>query len=246
MALPWLLRMRWLDLLFAHWPVPADEVRRLLPPDPDLEIDLFEGAAWLGVVPFTMTDVSARGLPAMPRLSTFPEVNVRTYVRYRGLPGVWFLSLDARSRPTVLGGRLVFHLPYHYAEMTARRRGDTVDYRSERPRARDGAGERARFLARYGAVGPPAPTSPPAPDGGPAQPTFDDWSTVRMRLFAADRRGGIWRTEIEHDPWPLQPAEATIDADGLVAAAGLTLPAVDPILRFSARLDVHGWPPVRA
>jgi uncharacterized protein YqjF (DUF2071 family) len=242
MPLPWLLRMRWLDLLFAHWPMPPDDLRRLLPTDPDLELDLFDGTGWLGVVPFTMSDVSARGMPAIPRFSTFPELNVRTYVRYRGLPGVWFLSLDARSRPTVLGGRLVFHLPYHHARMSARRRGDTVDYRSER----GDAARSARFVARYRPVGPAVETAPPAADGGPSRATFDDWSTVRMRLFAADGFGRIWRTEIAHDPWPLQPAKATIDADALVTADGLTLPRVDPILRFAARLDVHGWPPVPA
>jgi uncharacterized protein len=244
MAAQWLLRMRWLDLLFAHWPMPADDLRRRLAPDPDLEIDLFDGTAWLGIVPFTMTDVSARGVPAIPRLSTFPEVNVRTYVRYQGLPGVWFLSLDARSRPTVLGGRLMFHLPYHHADMTSRRLGDTVHYRSERHG--QGALATARYAARYRPIGPATSTSPPASDGGPSRETFDDWSTVRMRLFAADRGGRIWRTEIAHAPWPLQPAEATIDAAGLAAVNGLTLPAVDPIVRFAGRLDVRGWPPVRA
>ena len=244
MGRPWLLRMRWLDLLFAHWPLPAEELRRHLPPDPDLEIDLFDGTGWLGIVPFTMTDVSLRGIPAIPRLSTFPEVNVRTYVRYRGLPGVWFLSLDARSRPTVLGGRLVFHLPYHHAHMTSRRHADTVEYRSERRGT--SAAATARFAARYRPLGPATPTAAPGPDGGSSRPGFDDWSTVRMRLFAADRRGRIWRTEIAHPPWPLQTAEATIDAGGLAAANGLTLPAVDPIVRFVAALDVHGWPPVRA
>ena len=231
MALPWLLRMRWLDLLFAHWPIPAVDIRPLLPPD--LELDLFDGVAWLGVVPFTMTDVSVRGVPAVPRFSTFPELNVRTYVRHRGRPGVWFLSLDARSRPTVLGGRVVFHLPYHAARMSSRRRGDVVDYRSERV----GAGSTARFSARYRPTGPVMDVAPAS---------FDSWATARMRLFSADRAGRIWRTEIDHAPWPLQPAEATIDADRLVAAHGLTLPASEPILHLAGRLDVHGWPPVPA
>jgi uncharacterized protein YqjF (DUF2071 family) len=230
-ALPWLLRMRWLDLLFAHWPMPPVALQALLPAEPALELDLFDGAAWLGVVPFTMTDVAARGVPAVPRFSTFPELNVRTYVRHRGRPGVWFLSLDARSRPTVLGGRLLFHLPYHEAAMSSRRHGDTVDYHSVR------AGGSARFAARYRPTGPLRPA---------ASGSFDEWATHRMRLFSADRTGRIWRTEIDHAPWPLQPAEATIDAAEIVASHGLVLPDTPPILHVAARLDVHGWPPVTA
>jgi hypothetical protein len=224
--------MRWLDLLFAHWAFEPDLVRRFLPGDPGLEVDLFDDRAWIGVVPFTMTDVSARGVPAIPRFSTFPELNVRTYVTYRGSPGIWFLSLDARSRPTVLGGRSVFHLPYHHADMAARRNGDTVMFRS----LRAGGGPPAAFEATYRATGPV--TIPPAA-------SFDRWATQRLRLFAGDRRGRIWRTEIEHAPWPLQPAEATLDARSLFASHGLLQPDVDPILHFAARLDVRGWPPVR-
>jgi uncharacterized protein len=233
MAAPWLLRMRWLDLLFAHWSFEPHLVRRFLPGDPALELDLFDGRAWIGVVPFTMTDVSARGVPAIPVFSTFPELNVRTYVTYRGSPGIWFLSLDARSRPTVLGGRAVFHLPYHHADMTARRTGDAIDYRSRRTRAT----APAAFEGTYRPTGPV--TIPPAA-------SFDRWATQRLRLFAADRRGRVWRTEIEHAPWPLQPAEATLDARSLLASHGLIEPDVDPILHFAGRLDVRGWPPVRA
>lgn len=232
MPVPWVLRMRWVDLLFAHWAFEPEPIRRLLPGDPALELDLFDGHAWIGVVPFTMTDVSARAVPAIPRLSTFPEVNVRTYVTYRGSPGIWFLSLDARSWPTVLGGRAVFHLPYHHADMAARRSGDAVVYRSRRT----GRGMPGAFDATYRPTGPV--TIPPAA-------SFDRWATQRLRLFVADRRGRIWRTEIEHGAWPLQPAEATLDARSLLASHGLTQPDVDPILHFAGRLDVRGWPPVR-
>jgi len=233
MATPWLFRMRFLDLLFAHWPVPAEALRRLLPDDPALELDEFDGTGWLGVVPFTMSDLSVRGLPAIPRLSTFPEVNLRTYVRYRGLPGVWFLSLDVRSRPGVLAGRIGFHLPYHDAEMVAVQRAHGVAIRS----VRRGRGPDARFVARYSPVGPVMEA---------VADSFETWATVRMRQFAADRKGRIWRSEIDHGPWPLQPAEATIDAAELVAAAGLALPDAAPIVQFSRCLDVHAWLPVRA
>jgi uncharacterized protein len=230
----WLLRMRWLDLLFAHWALDPSVARSLIPETPDLQLDTFDGRAWIGVVPFVMTDVAPRGVPAIPRFSTFPEVNVRTYVRHRGIPGVWFLSLDAASRPTVIGGRHAFHLPYHHAAMSARHHGETVEYRSERT-APDGSP--ARLTASYRPIGPVQPAEPGS---------FDDWSTRRMRLFASDASRGLWRTEIRHDPWPLQPAEATIDAAELVGALGIELPADPPVLRFSRRLDVRGWPPIGA
>ena len=226
---PW-IEQSWEHLLFAHWPVPAAALRPHVPAR--LPLDLHDGCAWIGLVAFLMRRTRlASALP--PRgLAPIPELNVRTYVTYRGSPGIWFLSLDARSRPTVLGGRSVFHLPYHHADMAARRNGDTVVYRSRRA----GGGPPAAFEATYRATGPV--TIPPAA-------SFDRWATQRLRLFAGDRRGRIWRTEIEHAPWPLQPAEATLDARSLFASHGLLQPDVDPILHFAARLDVRGWPPVR-
>jgi hypothetical protein len=234
MAAPWLVRMRWLDLLFAHWPFDPGVLRPLVPADPDFAIETYDGRGWLGVVPFVMADVAPRGIPAIPRLSRFPELNVRTYVTYRGEPGVWFLSLEAASRGTVVGGRAIFHVPYHHAAMAAAHDGDAVAYRSLRI-----AGGRpfAEFRASYQPIGPVARAAPGS---------FDAWSTDRPRLFAIDRRGRVWRTEVRHEPWPLQPAEATIDAHGLLATHGLVQPKGPPVVRYAARIDVRGWLPVRA
>jgi uncharacterized protein YqjF (DUF2071 family) len=231
MAEPWLLRMRWLDLLFAHWPVDPGVLAAQLPPD--LELDLFEGQAWLGIVPFTMADVAPRGVPAVPRLSTFPELNVRTYVRHHGRPGVWFLSLDAASRLTVEGARRVFHLPYFRSGMRSTRTGDEFTYRSRRT---DRRGPAAAFRATYGPTGP-ARTAEPG--------SLDDWLTRRMRLFATDRRGRIVRTEIDHADWPLRPAEADIAENTMAAAHGIHLPDRPPHLLFADRLDVRAWRPIR-
>lgn len=229
---PWVLRMRWLDLLFAHWPVDADVLRAKLPAG--LELDTFGGRAWLGIVPFTMTDVSPRGVPAVPRFSTFPEVNVRTYVLHRGVAGVWFLSLDADSWLTVRGARRVFHLPYAHARMRSTRTGDDVAYHSARD---DGGVPPARFDARYRPTGAARQAEPGS---------FDKWSTDRMRLFSVAAGGPILRSEIAHAAWPLRPAEAALDATGLAAVHGIELPAEPPIVRFVDRLDVRGWLPVRS
>jgi len=226
---PWVLRMRWLDLLFAHWPLDPGTLAVKLPTG--LELDLRDGLAWLGIVPFTMADVAPRGVPALGRFSRFPEINVRTYVRHGGVPGIFFLSLDAASRPTVEGARRTFHLPYFRARMSSDRVGGDVLYRTERI---DRRGPSAAFEARYRPIGPVAPAAPDS---------LEAWLTNRMRLFSVDRRGRIWRTEIEHDPWPLQPAEADIALETMAAAHGLVLPVVAPHLQFAARLDVRGWPP---
>ena len=223
------MRMRWVDLLFAHWPFEPAALRPLMPPQ--LELDTFDGKAWLGIVPFVMEDVAPRGLPAVPRLSRFPELNVRTYATYRGVPGVWFLSLDARSRPTVWGARTFFHLPYVYAAMGAEREGDTVRYRSTR---RDASAPPATFRASYRPVGPVEPATPGS---------LEAWLTARWRLFAIDAAGSVLHTEIRHPTWPLQRAEADLDAEELIEAHALTLPDEAPHLRFARRVDVRGWWP---
>jgi uncharacterized protein YqjF (DUF2071 family) len=226
---PWVLGMRWVDLLFAHWPMPVEALRPLVPPD--LEVDTFEGQAWLGIVPFRMEDVAPRFLPAVPGLGTFPEINVRTYVTRRGRAGVWFLSLDAASPITVEGGRAGFHLPYFRARMSSDTEAGWVEYHSER---RDRRGAAAVFDGRYRPVGPASV----APAGSLAA-----FLTDRRGLYAADRAGRLSWTAIRHAPWPLQPAEAEIRANSMATAHGLTLPSVPPLLHFARRLDVKGWWP---
>jgi len=223
------MRMRWVDLLFAHWPVDPAVIAALLPPP--LEPDLFDGRAYLGIVPFRMEDVGPRGWPAPPLVGAFPEINVRTYARVGDLSGVWFLSLDAASRLAVEGARAAFHLPYYQAAMRVGRVREVVDYRSIRV---DGRGAPARFEARYRPTGPIEWAAPGS---------LEAWLTDRRRLFAMDGDGRILRTEVRHGPWPLQPAAARIEVETMAAAAGLTLPDEPPHLRFAARLDVRGWWP---
>jgi uncharacterized protein YqjF (DUF2071 family) len=227
--------MRWLDLLFAHWPVEAASLERLIPAQ--LELERFEDQAWLGVVPFTMDDVAPRGVPKPGRYGTFPELNVRTYVRRRDRPddrGVWFLSLDAFSWSTVWGSRVVFHLPYVHARMSARRDGDDVVYRSERD---DRGWPPVRFSARYRPIGPVAPAAPGS---------FEEWATNRLRLFSVDAKRRLIHGDIRHAPWPLQAATGELDAAELAASHGITLPDEPPRLLFAHRLDVRGWLPVRS
>jgi uncharacterized protein YqjF (DUF2071 family) len=221
--------MRWVDLLFAHWPVPVDALRPFVPAG--LEIDTFEGQAWLGVVPFRMEDVAPRFLPAPPGPGAFPELNVRTYVTRGGWGGVWFLSLDAGSRLAVEGARAAFHLPYYRARMSVKTEAGWVEYRSERV---DPRGSAAVFEGRYRPVGPAAL----AQTG-----SLEAFLTDRRGLYATDPNGRLSWTAIRHAPWPLQPAEAEIESNTMAAAEGVVLPDEAPLLHFAGRLDVVAWWP---
>ena len=228
-ASPWIMTQTWHDLLFAHWPVDRRDLQARLP---SWELDLFDGQAWVGIVPFEMTNVAPRLLPALPRISAFPEINVRTYVRARGTPGVYFFSLDAASRLAVWTARALFHLPYHQASIAVERRGGgTIEYRSRR------IGGGAAFEARYGPAGAAV---------APAPGSLEHFLTERYCLFTVDRANRLCRVDIHHPPWPLQPAAAEIRVNTLARAAGIPLPSTPPILHFATRQDVVNWPLVRA
>ena len=119
---PWTNAQSWLDLCFLHWRVDETQLRKLVPDS--VELDTHDGSTWLGVTPFRLSNFRLRGLPPMPGLSTFPEVNVRTYVTRDGKPGIWFFSLDAASRLGVEAAKKAYKLPYHHAEMRYERVGE--------------------------------------------------------------------------------------------------------------------------
>jgi uncharacterized protein YqjF (DUF2071 family) len=233
---PWIMAQSWHDLLFAHWPVAAAALRPLVPAA--LRLDTFGGQAWVGVIPFHMTGVRPRGVPPLPRLSAFPELNVRTYVALDDKPGVYFFSLDARSALAVSAARLFFRLPYYRARMAVAVTGDLVDYRSRR--THPGAPP-AELVARYGPRGLGSRWAPGS---------LDHWLTERYCLYttdpAGDPAGRPYRAEIHHAPWPLQPAHATFERNDMAAAAGIALPDAPPLLHFARRLDVVVWPLRRA
>src|SRR5688572_8640413 len=193
-ARPWSVFMRWHELLFMHWPLPAAALRPLIPAG--LELDTFDGAAWLGVVPFRMSHIRHRLLPPVPGTAALPELNVRTYVTAGGKPGVWFFSLDAASRLAVRGARWRFHLPYYDAVMSCPRDDSgTIAYQSTRTHRN---APPARFAARYRPIGPPVRAG---------AGTLEHFLTERYCLYSADAAGQVFRGEITHVPWPLQPAE---------------------------------------
>jgi uncharacterized protein YqjF (DUF2071 family) len=228
--------MDWEDLLFAHWPVDPQALERLLPrTDPPLELDLREGVGWIGVVPFRMSRVHPRCLPLIPGTHTFPELNVRTYVRVGGLPGVWFFSLDATSRLAVRVARWTYHLPYFDADIRVGTESGSGTTRYQSQRTHRGGGQ-AQLDVTYSPVGTPQRSTPGS---------LESWLTERYRLFAANRRGHIWRGEIHHEPWSLQPALAEFNTLNMTRWLGLDLPGKPPHLLYSRHLSVHAEALVR-
>jgi len=228
-ARPWVMVQRWHDLLFAHWALLPEQIRPLVPRE--LELDTFEGRAWIGVIPFWMSGVRFRGLPPFPTASTFPELNVRTYVRtpqQPDKPGVYFFSLDAASVLAVFGARAGAGLPYFWAEMGAEAAKDEIRYRSRRlqlPRP-------AELIARYRPIGPVSQN----------KADLERFVTERYCLYVV-RSGRIHRIQIQHLPWSLQPAEAEFRVNTMAAVHGIELPPQSPVLQFSKFLEVYIFAP---
>lgn len=227
---PWVMEQRWHDLLFAHWRVEKQWLRHHVPSE--LEIDMYQGEAWLGVVPFRMEGVRLRYAPAIPGTSCFPEVNVRTYVKHGEKAGVWFFSLDAANRLAVTVARAWFHLPYFFAQMSCEVRSGWIEYASER---RDQGSPAAVLRGKYRGEGNTFRA---------ASKTLEHFLTERYCLYRMDADGTLKRGDIHHLPWNLQVAQAEISENSMTKGLGVDL-GTPELLHFSRRQHVAVWPPRR-
>ena len=226
------MTQRWNDLLFAHWPIPTAAIAPLIPDG--LQVDTFQGSAWIGVVPFWMDRIKLRGLPPLPFVGSLPELNLRTYVRDRrtGTPGVFFLSLDANNLLVVGVARTMYSLPYYWAEMKMQQRSerDFVFYSRRRWTRSE-----IIFKARYRGLGPNRNLAESR--GG----SLEYFLTERYCFFTRSQTGEPMRANIHHVPWPLEDAEAEIERNDLAATIGIRLPDEQPVLHYSRRLAVYVW-----
>jgi hypothetical protein len=228
------MRQTWERLLFLHWQVEADLLQKMLPPE--LTLDVFDGKAYVGLVPFSMRNVRPVWSPSVPGLSHFPEINVRTYVHHKGSdPGVWFFSLDAENPVAVFLARALFKLPYFQARFSLRLEGDAVDYSSERR----GTGAKAVCRVRYAPSGPPLPATPG---------TLEYFLAERYLLYSCDG-ANLYRGQVHHTPYPLQSVAVELTGNTLVSAAGISLsPEMEthPLLaHYAAGVSVEVFPLVR-
>jgi len=222
------MRQRWAGLLFAHWPVDPALIAARLPPG--LHVDTHEGNAWLGVVPFFMERVRPVGLPPVPWLSWFHELNVRTYVHdAQGNPGVWFFSLDCDQPIAVEIARRGFHLPYQHAAMHSRRTGKHISYTSCR-KSEDAVD--AEFVYDL-------PTDPQAAVSGSLE-----WFLVeRYQLFSCDRSERIFCGRVHHRPYQISPAMGcTWSTEPLRLNGFAEPPDPPPLLHVAATVDVDIFP----
>lgn len=225
------LRMGWRDMLFQHWPVEPDAVEPLIPDS--LDLDCFDGFAWITIIPFCNVAVRPAGIPATLGIR-LPELNVRTYVRYEDTPAIYFFSLDAAGLASVLGARLVHHLPYYFASISIERRDGVVRFRGRRrhPGARS-----ATFVGRYGPNGPKRhATDHPR----------DRFLLERYRFYTESPTGAVRYTDVEHEPWRVCSATVEIQQNTYLAATGIADPDREPIEQFSPGVDVRVSPSRRA
>lgn len=225
---PWIMTQTWHELLFAHWPLAPGELRPLVPSV--LQLDTFDGQAWVGIVPFRVSHATPRLVPPVPGFSQFPELNVRTYVTVNGIPGVYFFSLDAGNRVAVALARTVFHLPYFNAMMRIKHAGDTIHYRSYRTHRH---APPAEFIAAYRPLGPVTRAQPA---------TLEHWLTERYCLYTLVKQNRVYRGDIQHGPWPLQRAGLEVTRNTMACAHGIHLPASPPLLHYAHRQETLFWP----
>jgi uncharacterized protein YqjF (DUF2071 family) len=226
---PWVMTQTWHDLLFAHWPVDPSQLRSRVPAA--FELDRFDGETWVGIVPFHMTNVAPRGVPSLPWVSEFPELNVRTYVRVGDRPGVYFFSLDAASALAVAAARTMFHLPYFLASIEREEQDGGIRYRSRRTVEQ---GSSADLVVSY---------RPAGPVFHPAEGSLEYFLTERYCLYTIGKTSHPLRVDVHHPRWRLQPAEATFERNTMADAVGIRLAARAPLLHFARRQDAVAWLP---
>ena len=231
------MKQRWADLLFLHWTADARLLRPQLPAG--LELDTFEGRAYVGIVPFTVTGARLTWLPPLPFVSSFHEVNLRTYVRRPGGdPGVWFFSLDANNPVVVQTARTLFKLPYRNAEIEMKV-GDPdtgaappdarrwIDFTSRRVK-----GDRPELEVRYGPAGAPQAA---------AAGTLEHFLVERYVLYT-ESEGRLHRARVFHEPYPVQQALAPLVRENFLPSIGLVRPERPPLAHYAKEVHVDVFP----
>jgi uncharacterized protein YqjF (DUF2071 family) len=221
-----IMQQTWCKLLFMHWKLPAETLRAHVPAQ--LEIDTFEGEAWIAVTPFTVRGMRASFLPAIPGLSEMHELNVRTYVHYKGTPGVYFFSLDASSALAVFGARTFFLVPYFTAEMSLKEDGQKIVYHSRRTHSDAPA---AQFDATW-KIGDALGESEPG--------SLEFFLTERYCFYTVSGES-VYRCRIHHAPWQLREAEVSGHKSTMIESHRLPKPKGKPLLHYSEELTVDVW-----
>lgn len=225
------MKQTWNDLLFAHYPIKLESLKSIVPNV--LPLDSFNGMGWIGVVPFYVTNLRLRGLPSIAGTNRFPQLNVRTYIKVEGKPGLYFFSLDAMNWLSVRMAKMFYHLPYVHADMEVKCNASNINYESRRRSDPD-----FKLICSY---------RPIAEQYSSVEGSFEQWATDRYCLYTLNKKREPLRCDIMHHPWVLQHAEAEISYNSMLVKQGIQVEADHPILHFSKRIDgVKMWPLVPA
>lgn len=223
----WMMVQEWQDVLFLHWPVAAEQLRKQIPEE--LELDLHKGEAWVGVVLFKAKGTRLRLLPPVPGTRTFLEVNVRTYVKYNGKSGVYFFSLDASSQLAVKAASLGDFLPYRLARMEFFKRGQEKTFKSRRI---DEKSFPETIGLSYQIISNPIERT-----------SLEQWLTERYCLWTKPK-GKLLRVDIKHFPWELQYVKGEIRHNSMASFLPENLHHEEPLAHYSSMKKVHFYPPV--
>ncbi|KKI92857.1 hypothetical protein WQ54_06630 [Bacillus sp. SA1-12] len=223
----YIMRQTWRNLLFLHWPIPIEKLRPHIPSA--LQIDTFNGSAWLGIILFVIDGIFPFGVSSLSLTPRFPEINVRTYVKCNGKPGIYFMSIDVGNWASLKIAKKWYRLPYHSAEISFRKEGQTFHCQSRRKGYEHTP---IVFKSKY------------VPISGvyfPKEGTLDHWLTERYCLFSSHNGINIYCGEIHHRPWPLQKAEIELGINTLFTPYQFDLSGVNPIAHFSTGVDSLMW-----
>lgn len=225
---PWASYQSWDNLLMCHWPIEPAGIRSKVPAE--LELDLFDGQAWVGLIPMFMGEIRLRDVGGIPTEPHFAELNFRTYVRYGGRAGVYFFNVFSQALLADIGARLFFHTPYLPAAVQFDRTEDGgFHFRSHRVLAFP---HHARFDADYRPTGEPFQAEPGS---------LEEFHSERYSAFARTFTGAIVRGDLIHDPWTLQEADAEIRENTVLSSAGLDLPPQPLHVHYSKGVDTVLW-----
>jgi len=212
---------QWRDLAYVHWRYPVEEVQALLPSG--VEVDVHDGSAWVGLIPFSMRKIGLPRLPAVPYFGSFPEVNVRTYVRCNGKPGVWFFSLDVNRFLPSLVARTTYLLPYCWGSARHFRDGDVLKTTVRRRWPSTSSTHISILIGDE--IEEPSDTAV--------------FLSARWGLYSKGFRGALRYAPVDHEKWPLYSATLLDIDDSLVTSAGLSAPRGEPHVMFSPGVSVR-------
>lgn len=226
-SFPWIATQRWDYMLFAHWPVPAHFLAEYIPPA--FEVDLFQNKAWLSFVPFFARNTRLRGFPRFPFYHSYLELNLRTYVTYKGVPGIYLLSLDANKWPVVSGAKIASFLPYYHAKINLRIQEKKIHFNAKRS---DPGKPAKTFEAVY------QPFSPIfMPEKGSV-----DWWLLERYCFWLQKGHSIYRGDIHHSRWRAARAECSIKNNTMASFLPCDVFSGQPLFHFSHKKNVFIWP----